>query len=438
MKNNRTKGFTLTELMVVILIIGILASVAIPEYMSAVDKSRWGALVTPTRSIKEAQEAKYMSTGRYASNMRALSVDIAGEKQENAIKVDKRTFTLDSSNEEGTSQFTVVAEDASLPNVRLVMYQTFSPNFADDLHCEALMDNARANRLCQDVLDGTLIGKRAQYYSYLIEGNGSGKLMNWPQAMESCVAKAGTPGCYAVQNEDGSWEEHYKTDAGIGVVRYYDADGHRYKQIQDGYDDGRVVTFTYDSNGNMDYQEATYPDGSKKEWTFDSNGNKTSFDYYYPNGDLHQHNNYDSNGNSTDYTVLTQGGTVEAFGVYNADGSVKEEQYYASGNLQGIGITAPNVNGFVSYVDYREDGSVIHSNTFSEPGVVETRYYYDYATGTYTAKPAATSGDSSTWFTGSFTVGTNGDITRNDGVVIPGRDNYQNLCGAHPDQAQCK
>ena len=72
------KAFTLIELLVVVLIIGILSAIALPQYQTAVEKSRITELFILTRHVKDAQEVYYLANGSYASNCTELGIQIPG------------------------------------------------------------------------------------------------------------------------------------------------------------------------------------------------------------------------------------------------------------------------------------------------------------------------------------------------------------------------
>lgn len=68
-------GFTLLELLVVVLIIGILASIALPQYRTSVYKARMSVGVSFAASLYEAQHLYYLDHGIFATDIDELAVE---------------------------------------------------------------------------------------------------------------------------------------------------------------------------------------------------------------------------------------------------------------------------------------------------------------------------------------------------------------------------
>lgn len=71
LRNN--KGFTLIELMIVVVIIGILAAIAIPKFNAVSVKAKQAEAGPILKQICSLQGTQFQETGAYAANVGALT-----------------------------------------------------------------------------------------------------------------------------------------------------------------------------------------------------------------------------------------------------------------------------------------------------------------------------------------------------------------------------
>ena len=75
-KKQNKNGFTLLEILVVVLIIGILAAVALPQYQMAVGKAQFATIKALTRNVQDAAQRYYFAQNTYEDVNSNLDIDI--------------------------------------------------------------------------------------------------------------------------------------------------------------------------------------------------------------------------------------------------------------------------------------------------------------------------------------------------------------------------
>jgi prepilin-type N-terminal cleavage/methylation domain-containing protein len=78
--NVNKKAFSLIELLVVVLIIGILAAIALPQYYKAMRRAKAAELISLIKAVAGAQDVYYLTHGTYALNFEHLDMLIPGAR----------------------------------------------------------------------------------------------------------------------------------------------------------------------------------------------------------------------------------------------------------------------------------------------------------------------------------------------------------------------
>ena len=153
----KNQAFTLIELFVVVLIIGILSAIALPQYQAAVDKARASEAFIFAKHIKDLQEVYYLANGHYAANCEELGADLpAGfaEDPEDAglyilTKGDTNSLLVKCANSNG-KRVMVAVESGSLSFVIEIYFDHIAEN-AGKAFCRGSGGSTRALRVCKSL-----------------------------------------------------------------------------------------------------------------------------------------------------------------------------------------------------------------------------------------------------------------------------------------------
>lgn len=138
------KGFTLAEMLVVVLILGILAGIALPQYKIAVEKSRAQQAIITIESVANAQELYYFYNGKYTTEFSDLDIEV----EEN---IQGWTFELYNT----SAMKKVQAKHSSLQNDLLIVHYYKHPGttsvYPGRTYCYAKAGNKFADKLCRSL-----------------------------------------------------------------------------------------------------------------------------------------------------------------------------------------------------------------------------------------------------------------------------------------------
>ena len=76
----KRQGFTLLELIIVIIVIGILASIALPRYIRIAEKGRAGEAKNMLSAVRSAQMRYAAQYATYAGNISTLDINLPAAK----------------------------------------------------------------------------------------------------------------------------------------------------------------------------------------------------------------------------------------------------------------------------------------------------------------------------------------------------------------------
>ena len=171
-------GFTLVELVVVVLIIGILAAVALPKYQKVAERAKVTEAIIITRALAQAAARYHLATGNWPTKFDELDIDIPFTGAE-ALYTNS-FFTDTRSNKDWSWQIAVVPADQASGikitrlkgkyrggRLEIGLYSGTNPSDLGDIFCSEYQPGTvfkgQVGDYCYKVLRGKRNGSTAYF-----------------------------------------------------------------------------------------------------------------------------------------------------------------------------------------------------------------------------------------------------------------------------------
>ncbi len=155
MKRTKGSGFTLLELLIVVIIVGILATFAIPQFLGFVDRSREGEATNLISSILTAELLYFQENGQFSAVPGDLALNIPSNPRHWSPIVSGTSIQVP-----GTATGTPALTGIGTTNVRVFMTtpasgSPHSHTATGDHEVEGWIDNNGNKAIRVDRNDGT-------------------------------------------------------------------------------------------------------------------------------------------------------------------------------------------------------------------------------------------------------------------------------------------